>query len=1036
MTQKPPLPPRFHIANIQNLLSEEGMFIKQLDKINFLRDQCKEENPYFLAFAETWIKDGILESEYTIYGYEHVASHRKNRDGGGVIIYIREDITYNFLTAVSDEMCSMVAVHLTKLNLIIFLAYRPPPNHKNDYHGDTLERSFKDIIIDNICKEINKHKTPTPDILLIGDFNFPRAQWNAGIGVVKPDSKCNRNSLQQLINIASDYSLLQYISEGTRETRKGGNNILELIFTNNHELITNIHLQPSEITDHKYIVCETSYKLPINVTQHISESNTNLSSYNYETANWKNIKASLKTINWPEILAKQNSSEEKLRVVLEIVVKIIEENCTMFKRHGGTRLNKIPRDRRILLRKKKKLNLKLQNNNLSNDKKKQLEKTIGEIDKKLLDSHKEEKIVKEAHAIENIKSNPKHFFAYAKKNLKTRSTIGPFEINDERFDNLAEICTKLAEQYSSSFSQPDPDFKIENAKDFYFTDEETTGPKLSDIDFTEKSIINAIKDIKNNSAPGTDRFPAILLKECAEELSEPLYILWRHSLDNGDISPLLKSAVICPILKPGSQRNHPKSYRPVSLTSHIIKVFERIIRTALVKYLEDNNLVPEDQHGFIKGKSTLSQLLNHIEESIRNWEDGKATDTIYLDFAKAFDKVDHDILCHKLKALGITGKLGIWIREFLTGRTQRVSANGLLSDSFLVISGVPQGTVLGPILFIIMICDLGRDLLYSIVSKYADDTKNVAKIGNTDDSTNFQKELNNVVYPWAPNNNMCLNGDKFEHHRIGNNLGIENHVYKDPTGAIIKEKEFIKDLGVHISSDLTWTRQTNEVVSKARSMSGWTMRTFQTREREPMSTIWNSLVRPHLDYCSPLWSPRPSNFQEIDLLEETYRSFTRQITGMDGLDYAQRLKELKRSSIQRRHERFKIIYLYKIKEGLVPNISNTNGLAFKEHIRYGCKCIVPSFPIVGKARKARDNSYAWTASNLWNALPKCVRNITGKKVEFFKKKLDKALAFYPDVPRCGSSGHSYDRNGRKSNSLCDHYRNRDIGHIIDNMINV
>ena len=144
-------------------------------------------------------------------------------------------------------------------------------------------------------------------------------------------------------------------------------------------------------------------------------------------------------------------------------------------------------------------------------------------------------------------------------------------------------------------------------------------------------------------------------------------------------------------------------------------------------------MVPEDQHGFIKGKSTLSQLLNHIEESIRNWEDGKASDTIYLDFAKAFDKVDHDILCHKLKILGITGKLGIWIREFLTGRTQRVSANGLLSDSFLVISGVPQGTVLGPILFIIMISDLGRDLLYSIVSKYADDTKNVEKIGKTDD---------------------------------------------------------------------------------------------------------------------------------------------------------------------------------------------------------------------------------------------------------------------------------------------------------------
>ena len=140
---------------------------------------------------------------------------------------------------------------------------------------------------------------------------------------------------------------------------------------------------------------------------------------------------------------------------------------------------------------------------------------------------------------------------------------------------------------------------------------------------------------------------------------------------------------------------------------------------------------------------------------------------------------------------------------------------------------------------------------------------------------------------------------------------------------------------------------------------------------------------------------------------------------------------MKRSSIQRRHKRFNILYLYKIKEGLVPNISKTKGLTFKKHIRYGYRCIVPYFPIRGKARRARDNSYAWTACNLWNSLPKCVRNITGEKVNFFKTKLDKVLTFYPDVPRCSSSGHSYDRNGRKSNSLIDHYRNRDIRRNID-----
>ena len=134
---------------------------------------------------------------------------------------------------------------------------------------------------------------------------------------------------------------------------------------------------------------------------------------------------------------------------------------------------------------------------------------------------------------------------------------------------------------------------------------------------------------------------------------------------------------------------------------------------------------------------------------------------------------------------------------------------------------------------------------------------------------NFQNELDDLVYPWGPKNNVCLNGEKFEHHRIGDNLGIEKHLYKDPTGEVIIEKEYIKDLGVYLSSDLTWTRQINEVVSKARSMSGWALRTFSTREEEHMITIWNSLVRPCLDYCSPLWSPMPSNFQEIDLLEET-----------------------------------------------------------------------------------------------------------------------------------------------------------------------
>ena len=139
------------------------------------------------------------------------------------------------------------------------------------------------------------------------------------------------------------------------------------------------------------------------------------------------------------------------------------------------------------------------------------------------------------------------------------------------FNSLENICEKLSEQYSSSFSSPDQNYKIENPRIFFSTEDDGVLPQLNDIDFTQESFVNVIKEIKKNATPGTDHFPAIIIKECAEELSTPLYILWRHSLDKGDIAPLMKTAVICPILKHGSQRNNPKSYRPISLTSHLIK---------------------------------------------------------------------------------------------------------------------------------------------------------------------------------------------------------------------------------------------------------------------------------------------------------------------------------------------------------------------------------------------------------------------------------------------------------------------------------
>ena len=198
-----------------------------------------------------------------------------------------------------------------------------------------MVRSFNDIVISNINKVIGKFQAPTPDIILTGDFNFPKAVWDAGIGTVQTDDPCNMKSLQHLIDLASRYNLLQNVTEGTRVSRNGRRNILELVFTNNHELITGVQVRPSEITDHEYIECETSHGLSAMTKEHVHDNGTNLSTYNYETANWKNIKVELKKINWPEILDEHESSEEKFKVILEIVIKIIKENCSTFRNQRG-----------------------------------------------------------------------------------------------------------------------------------------------------------------------------------------------------------------------------------------------------------------------------------------------------------------------------------------------------------------------------------------------------------------------------------------------------------------------------------------------------------------------------------------------------------------------------------------------------------------------------------------------------------------------------------------------------------------------------
>ena len=345
---------------------------------------------------------------------------------------------------------------------------------------------------------------------------------------------------------------------------------------------------------------------------------------------------------------------------------------------------------------------------------------------------------------------------------------------------------------------------------------------MENIYFTYMDVCEAIDKLSVNAAAGPDGVPAILLKKCKDVLSHPLACMWQKSLISGEIPDIFKLAFITPIHKTGSSRSSPENYRPVSLTSHLVKTFERVLKKSLQNFLEVTLALADEQHGFRQKRSCLSQLLRHYDDILKGMEEGHNVDTIFLDFSKAFDKVDKFILCRKMKRMGVFGKIGIWIHNFLTDRKQVVLANGSRSSEAKVTSGVPQGTVLGPLLFLIMINDLPESVMNSTVSIFADDTRVTKVIKDEVDIEKLHCDINRV-YEWQENNNLLFNANKFELLRHGKNLGLKASIYPKPNGTdIIEEKEVVTDHGVKVNNTADFSDHIDKVCrKKAKNQAGF-----------------------------------------------------------------------------------------------------------------------------------------------------------------------------------------------------------------------
>uniref|UniRef100_A0A8C7WVC6 Reverse transcriptase domain-containing protein n=1 Tax=Oryzias sinensis TaxID=183150 RepID=A0A8C7WVC6_9TELE len=269
--------------------------------------------------------------------------------------------------------------------------------------------------------------------------------------------------------------------------------------------------------------------------------------------------------------------------------------------------------------------------------------------------------------------------------------------------------------------------------------------RITNLIVDSKQVESLLNQLNPHSSPGPDELHPLILKKLAPIIATPISVLFNKSLDGACLPSEWKSALIKPMFKNGD-RNDPANYRPISLTSVICKLMEKIVKSVIVKYFDTNGLYSGEQHGFQENRSCVSNLILAREEWAKKVDKGEMIDVVYVDFSKAFDKVPHLMLIDKLKGYGIDGPLLGWIKDFLTGRTARVKVNGVSSEPMDIRSGVPQGSVLGPELFKIYVNDL-PSVLPTKCLLYADDLKVWSTVSCESDIERMQFTLD-CLYEW------------------------------------------------------------------------------------------------------------------------------------------------------------------------------------------------------------------------------------------------------------------------------------------------
>ena len=915
-----------------------------------------KKNYYDCVFiTETWLNSSHLTSaildttEYYMY-----RSDRINRVGGGVAIIVKRHLTSKIVQLIVDDEqdgFELLAIdyYYSGRNCSRFACvYLPPISSNNPLITTKLVQSVKKLV-PKLSLNSNFH--------IVGDFNLNHVDWTNLVSNSK--SKPNRKSFYILKEFLNEHNLTQLISSPTHID----NDTLDIFITSSPLAVLDMHIdEPFTTTCDHYMI---DIKLNI-FSECVSPKTTG---YNFYKADFSAINKFLSLKPWEEILNPSGDLDFLYNAFSTVLHQSISTYIPL--RRPKKNRPRLPHHIKLILKEKKKTYKQMKRNPSLKEKYKSLDKIYRKSIINFSRNH-EEKLMRSR--------NKNMFHSYVKSKLKSPSHIPPLlNASGTVILDSKEKANTLNSLFSKIF-QKDIDSTMPDLPDFG-----STFNTMPDFKITPKDVEFAISNLKNTVSRTPDHIPSLYIKKNSKALAKPLSILFNKSLETGKIPSIWKEALVVPVFKKG-RRDDPGNYRPISLTSVVCRLLERIIHHKISEHLLQNDLLSKIQHGFISRRSTLTQHISFFDQLTKFKCEKENCDAIYLDFTKAFDIISHKKLIHVLTHYKINKKLLQWIEDFLNKRTQRTVVENESSDYCSVTSGVPQGSVLGPLFFVLYIESLIKTLEASCrntsIYAFADDVKLLGS-----NPSELQYALS-IVENWANKWGLCIQPKKSEHLSFVHSRSA----HQIPTFSIsnyqIPQCETVKDLGITLSKDHKWTPHIYRITSRANIISYNILKTFLSKDHRIYINLYKTHIRPILEYNTVIWTPHL--ITDIRKAESIQRRFTRRLcqkTNTRYNNYEHRLEILNLDTLEIRRVKFDLIIMYKIYHNII-DINYTDlfldDIASTNYNLRGHKNKIQPQKYSGST--IRHSFFCNRIINLWNKLPEHI--INSITLQNFKTRLN------------------------------------------------